>query len=59
MQKVSAYKKYEKGEIIKIENLAEKKPSNGINPKYKNKILGKKLKENIKFNQLFKWSHFE
>lgn len=47
------------GEIIKIKDLTEKKPGNGINPKYKNKILGKKLKEKIKFNQLIKWSNFE
>ena len=56
---LAPFRSMKKGEIIKIENLAEKKPGNGINPKYKNKILGKKLKVNIKFNRLFKWSHFE
>lgn len=48
-----------KGVVIQTNNITEKKPGNGIHPKYKKKIVGKKLTKNIKFNQLFKWSHFE
>lgn len=52
-------KNLKKNHIIKYNDITEKKPGNGISPKYKNFIVGKKLKKDIKFNQLFEWGNFE
>lgn len=44
-----------KGTIIKPEMLEIKRPSGGIEPKYYKKIIGKKTKNSIKYDQLIKW----
>lgn len=46
-----------KGHIIKKNDLISKRPASGISPKYIKKILGKKLKYNLKFDDILKWKH--
>ncbi len=58
LKSLAPIKSMKKGEIVKADNITEKKPGTGINIKYKNKLIGKKLSKNIKFNQLFKWKFF-
>lgn len=48
-----------KGIIIKKEYLAYKKPGIGISARYYKKLLGKRLKKNLKKDELFKMSFFE
>ncbi len=58
LKSLAPIKSMKKGEIVKADNITEKKPGTGINIKDKNKIIGKKILKNIKFNQLFKWEFF-
>ncbi len=46
-----------KGHTIKKNDLIAKRPASGISPKYIKKILGKKLKYNLKFDDILKWKH--
>lgn len=47
-----------KNRLIKFEDLAFKKPGDGISTREYKKILGKKLKKNAPKNHKFKWSDF-
>ena len=44
-----------KGNKIKIDDLAFKKPGNGIQTKYYKKIINRVAKANIKEDELIKW----
>ena len=50
-------KDLQKGHVIKKEDLISKRPANGISPKFINKILGKKLKYNLKYDDILMWKH--
>ena len=45
-----------KGETIKKDMLIIKRPGTGIDPKYFNKVIGKKAKKNIKADEVISWS---
>ncbi len=45
---IFAVKKIKKGDVFTINNIRIIRPSNGLEPKYYEKILGKKSKNNIK-----------
>ena len=47
-----------KGKIVTINDLDFKKPGNGISPDNIKKIIGKKVKKNIKHNVILKLSDF-
>ena len=40
-----------RGEILKVEDIGIKRPMKGLEPKYKNKIIGSKLNKNVVFDQ--------
>lgn len=46
-----------KGEMIKSEDLAYKRPAHGISPKFVESIVGRIAQENIQDDDLIKWSH--
>ena len=48
-------KNFFKGARIKIDDLAFKKPENGIQTKYYKKIINRIAKVNIKEDELIKW----
>ena len=50
-------KNLKKGHIIKKEDLISKRPASGISPKFINKILGKKLKYNLNYDDILMWKH--
>ena len=45
-----------KGEILTIDKIAIKRPGTGIEPKYIEQILNKKLKNEIKKDQILRWN---
>jgi len=49
----------EKNTPLKISNISFKRPGNGISPMYYKKILGKKLKKNLKYDHILKWQDFK
>lgn len=46
-----------KGHKIKKIDLISKRPANGISPKFIYRIIGKKLKYNLKSDDILKWKH--
>ena len=46
-----------KGHRIKKIDLISKRPANGISPKFIDRIIGKKLKYNLKSDDILKWKH--
>lgn len=58
MKSLVANKNIYKGEIFDIDNISIKRPGTGLKPKFYFKILGKKSKRDIKFDQLIKMSDF-
>jgi N-acetylneuraminate synthase len=46
-----------KGAVIKAEMLAIKRPGSGIEPKYLQKIIGRKAKKNIGANEMISWKN--
>ena len=54
-KKCSCKKFLFKGARIKIDDLAFKKPGNGIQTKYYKKIINRIAKVNIKEDELIKW----
>lgn len=56
---IVANKKFSKGEIIEKNGISFKRPYGGIPPKEINKIIGKKLKNNIDPDQQLNWNDFE
>jgi len=55
---VASQNLYEGQKIMKS-HISIKRPGIGIEPKYLNKIVGKKLKKNIKIDQVFKHNYFK
>ena len=52
------YKKdFKKGHILKSDDIAIKRPGNGLSPEFKNKILNKKIKKNVKEDERIAWSN--
>lgn len=56
---IVSYKKLKKFDIIKFDDLAFKKPGDGIPAKNFKKIIGKKLNKNIKKDYKFKMKDFQ
>ena len=56
---IVASKNINKGSIIKLSDLAYKKPGDGISAALYKKILGKKVNKNLKINDKFKYSYFK
>ncbi len=55
-RRIVAKKDIKKGEKLTLENLACRRPlANGIDPKYIDIIIGRKIKRNIKENQFLTW----
>jgi len=50
-----AKKDIKSGEVLSFENLKISRPEDGIEPKYYDKVLGKKAKKDIKAEQPIKW----
>jgi len=50
-----AKKDIKKGEVLSFKNLKISRPEDGIEPKYYNKVLGKKAKKDIKAEQPIRW----
>jgi len=48
-----------KGKRVTLKDICLKKPGTGIDYKYRNKIIGKTLKRDVKSYELLKWSDFE
>ena len=53
---VVAIKNISKNEKFSLKNLGIKRPGNGLKPEYIYKILNKKSKSNIKYDDIVKWS---
>ncbi len=47
-----------KGKIIKESDLDFKRPGNGLSPENMKKLIGKKLRHNINFDQQLKFKNF-
>ena len=47
------------GEIIKESDIAIKRPGTGIPPKFKEIVIGMKLKNNIRQDEPFRWENFK
>jgi len=47
------------GDIIKKDYIISKRPGTGISPIHFNKLIGKKMKNNLQKNDLIKWSDIE
>ena len=56
---IVATKFINKGESFSFSNLGIKRPGSGIKPEYIYKILNKKSKTNIKYDELIKWSQIK
>ena len=56
---ITASMDLQKGEILTKEKLLTKRPATGIEPKYLDQILGKKLKRTIKHNTAIVWEDIE
>lgn len=52
-------KDVKEGELITEENIRSIRPSNGLHPKYYNKILVKKFRKNFKMGTPLSWEMFE
>lgn len=52
---IFAKEKILKGNTITLDNITIKRPGNGIQPKYIDKILGKKVKRDINPDEMIKW----
>ena len=48
-----------KGTVIKKEMIAIKRPGTGIEPKYLNAIIGKRVKRDIRKDEVLKWGDLE
>lgn len=48
-----------KGEILRMEDITTKRPGTGIEPKFYNDIIGKKVKKNILKDTLIAWEDLE
>ncbi len=53
---VVAIKNISRNEKFSLKNLGIKRPGNGLKPQYIYKILNKKSKSNIKYDDIIKWS---
>jgi N,N'-diacetyllegionaminate synthase len=56
---IVASKALQEGHVIKFEDLAFKKPGNGIKPNLYKEVLGKKIKSEIKLNSQIDWRDLE
>lgn len=54
---IVANKDISQGAVITKEMLVIKRPGTGIEPKYLEKIIGRKAKKNIKRDSLLRWNH--
>ena len=52
-------KNMKKNEKLKLEHIKIKRPGTGIRPKFINKIIGLRLKKNIKLNNLIRLDHLK
>lgn len=52
---VVAEKDIPKGKKVSFEDVTTKRPGTGINPKFINKVIGKKAKRNIKEDEIINW----
>ena len=48
-------KNIKKGTVIKNKHLTWKRPAIGISPKYLNEIIGRKINQNLKEDEILKW----
>jgi len=55
---IVAAKDLPKGHIITEEDLDYKRPGTGISPKFYQEVIGRELKQDVSFDQLFTWSMF-
>ena len=51
---IVAKKNLKKGEILTVEKLDYKRPGTGLDPNFKNFILGRKIKNSIVIDQIIK-----
>ena len=54
-----ARKNLKKGEVIRENDLTWKRPATGISPSNIDKVIGKKLKEDVSEDQIFQWKLIE
>ena len=52
---ITCSKFIQNGDLLSTENLALKRPGNGIEPKFWNKIIGKKATRDIESDELINW----
>jgi N,N'-diacetyllegionaminate synthase len=51
-------KNFQKGHILEDFDMTIKRPGNGLEPKFKNKIIGKVLSEDVVIDEPINWNHF-
>ena len=54
---IVASRNLEKGCKINLNDIAIKRPGTGISPKFLGQIIGKKIKKDIKEDEIIKWEH--
>ena len=55
---LAQFKNFKKGHILEDFDMTIKRPGNGLEPKFKNKIIGNVLSEDVVMDEPINWNHF-